>query len=256
MYQLIAFVKFLIKSKNHHSVHSPFIYDFITKCLYDKTHYSCYKSISAYQKRLRKNHDLIEVTDLGVGSRVFNSKKRRISKIAKLAGASFSQAKLLCRLARYFEPKNVLELGTSLGTSTYALACANDNSSIISIEGCPNLASFASQQLKDFGLSNVHIENDSFSSALPKLVTNHLDLVLFDGHHDKLATYEYFEILLSKAHNDSVFIFHDIYWSKEMTEAWNLIKCNPKVSVTIDCFFVGFVFFRKEQVPEHFFIRL
>jgi hypothetical protein len=44
--------------------------------------------------------------------------------------------------------------------------------------------------------------------------------------------------------------------SKSMTEAWDIIKQHPQVTVTIDTFFWGVVFFRKEQLKEHFVIRL
>ena len=61
---------------------------------------------------------------------------------------------------------------------------------------------------------------------------------------------------LPLAHNDSVFIFDDIHWSKGMEEAWEEIKAHPRVRVTIDSFFWGIVFFRQEQEKEHFTIRL
>ena len=41
-----------------------------------------------------------------------------------------------------------------------------------------------------------------------------------------------------------------------MTEAWNIIKQNPKVILTIDTFFWGIVFFRTEQEKQHFNIRV
>ena len=41
-----------------------------------------------------------------------------------------------------------------------------------------------------------------------------------------------------------------------MTETWHIIKQHPKVTVTIDIFHLGIVFFRKEQAKEHFTIRL
>jgi len=41
-----------------------------------------------------------------------------------------------------------------------------------------------------------------------------------------------------------------------MTEAWEIIKKNPKVTVTIDTFQWGMVFFRREQEKEHFVIRV
>ncbi|MCM4161737.1 class I SAM-dependent methyltransferase [Antarcticibacterium flavum] len=82
------------------------------------------------------------------------------------------------------------------------------------------------------------------------------DLIYFDGNHSKEATLKYFEQLLPLAHNDSVFIFDDIHWSKGMEEAWAEIKGHPRVRVSIDSFFWGIVFFRKEQEKEHFIIRL
>jgi len=40
-----------------------------------------------------------------------------------------------------------------------------------------------------------------------------------------------------------------------MEAAWEIIKTHPKVTVTIDTFQWGLVFFRKEQPKEHFVIR-
>ena len=81
------------------------------------------------------------------------------------------------------------------------------------------------------------------------------DLVYFDGNHSKKATLDYFEALLPTISNDSVWIFDDIHWSADMEEAWEIIKKHPKVSVTIDTFQWGIVFFRAEQEKEHFIIN-
>jgi hypothetical protein len=67
---------------------------------------------------------------------------------------------------------------------------------------------------------------------------------------------EYFELLLPTVSNETVWIFDDIHWSLEMEEAWEIIKKHPKVTVTIDTFQWGIVFFRKEQLKEHFVIRV
>jgi len=58
------------------------------------------------------------------------------------------------------------------------------------------------------------------------------------------------------AHNNSVFIFDDIHWSKEMQEAWQEMIAYPEVRVSIDTFQWGLIFFRKEQTKQDFTIRV
>ncbi|WP_396601602.1 O-methyltransferase [Algibacter sp. R77976] len=255
-YQAFQYIKFLFKSTNQHGVHSPFVYNLVTKCFYDKTHHEDYRIISNYRKSILKNDTKIKVTDLGAGSQVMKQQERLVSKIAKNAGTTNKRAKLLYRVMHYFKSKNVLELGTSLGIATQALSLGNPEAKITSIEGCTETSNFTKTQLKNNLTKNISLITDDFNNAIEKLCTNQFDLVFFDGNHQKAATLEYFETLLQTANNDSVFIFDDIYWSKGMTEAWEIIKSHPKVTVTIDTFFWGFVFFRSEQVKEHFKIRI
>ena len=249
------YLKFILKSTNHHGVHSPFVYNLVTQCLYDKSNYSEYNTLRNYRKELLNNNTSLEVTDLGAGSQVMKTKTRKVKRIAKNAGSTAFRTELLFRLVAYFKPKHILELGTSLGISTYAMHIGNIASKITSIEGCPNLVNFTKHQLKKHKASNITIKTGDFSAVIPSLYTK-FDLIFIDGNHQKEATLSYFESLLPKAHNDTIFIFDDIYWSKDMTEAWEAIKKHPKVTVSIDTFFWGFAFLRTEQAKEHFTIRL
>ncbi|GAA3621108.1 O-methyltransferase [Flavivirga jejuensis] len=255
LYQTIQYIKFLIKSTNQHGVHSPFVYNLVTKCFYDKTYYDAYKHILNYKKELLKNKSSIKVTDLGAGSQVMKQKERSISAMAKNAGSTIKKAKLIYRLVNYFKPEAILELGTSLGIATHAMRLADQKTKITTIEGCPNISEFSKVNFKKHHLNNIDVQIGNFNNIINQLAPNNYDLIFFDGNHQKEATLEYFETLLQTTNNDSVFIFDDIYWSKGMTEAWEVIKQHPKVTVTIDTFFWGFVFFRKEQMKEHFIIR-
>ena len=256
LYQIKVYLKFILKSTNQHGVHSPFVYNLVTNCFYNKTKFEAYKQLSTFKKNLLKNKTKINVTDLGAGSNVTNQRERLISEIAKNAGSSTKNAQLLYRLTAYFKPKTILELGTSLGIATHAMCLGNPKASIITIEGCPNIATFTKANFEKFQLKNIKLLTGNFNDAIRKLHSNTYDLIFFDGNHTKEATLLYFETLLPTAHNDSVFIFDDIYWSKAMTEAWETIKQHPKVTVTINTFSWGFVFFRKEQVKEHFVVRV
>jgi hypothetical protein len=61
---------------------------------------------------------------------------------------------------------------------------------------------------------------------------------------------------LEKKHNNSVFVFDDINWNEQMAKAWEEIKAHPEVTLSIDLYYAGIVFFRKEQQEkEHFTLR-
>src|SRR2546430_379368 len=83
-----------------------------------------------------------------------------------------------------------------------------------------------------------------------------VDLAFIDGNHRKEPTLKYFNEILTKTTESSILIFDDIHWSREMEEAWQNIKAHPSVTLSIDLFFIGIIFFRKEQkVKQHFAIR-
>jgi predicted O-methyltransferase YrrM len=256
-------------------VHSPFVYNLVTKCFYDTAKYTEYSTLKAYRNSLLANNETIEVIDFGAGSKVFKSTTRIISQIAKTAGISSKRAKLLFRITNYLQPNSILEIGTSLGLATSALSLGleaktnraklNKNAKITTLEGCTKTMAIAKNQCQIQNLNNIDFINTEFSSYLttqnlqptsynPQPTT--YNLVYFDGNHSKKATLKYFELLLPTITNDSIWIFDDIHWSKDMEETWEIIQNHPKVTVTIDTFQWGIVFFRIEQKKEHFVIRV
>lgn len=257
LFQIKSYLKFLWKSENAHGIHSPFVFDLVTKCFYDQTNYPEYGVLKNYRNSLLQNTNAIEVTDFGAGSKIFKSNTREISKIAKTAGITSKNAELLFRISKYFQPEKVLEFGTSLGLATVALSTGNKNSQILTLEGCPETSKIAQQQFKKFGLTNIDPITTEFNNYLESenLKSKILNLIYIDGNHQKAATLQYFDLLLPTVTNNSVWIFDDIHWSPDMEGAWEIIKKNPAVTVTIDTFQWGFVFFRKEQKKEDFIIR-
>ncbi|MGV9002745.1 O-methyltransferase [Flavobacterium sp.] len=257
VYQIKSYIKFHWNSKNQHGVHSPFVFDLVTKCFYDTRKYPEYKDLKNYRNSLLQNKNLIEVTDFGAGSRVFKSNKRQVAQIAKTAGISSRRSELLFRITTYFQPSTILEIGTSLGLATSALSLGNKNGEITTLEGCPKTLNQCKLELQTLNINNVISVNTEFSSYLnaSKFKPTTFDLIYFDGNHSKKATLEYFDLLISTITNDTIWIFDDIHWSHGMEEAWQTIQNHPKVRVTIDTFQWGIVFFREEQRKEHFVIR-
>lgn len=256
-YQLKSYLLFLLKSTNQHGVHSPFVYNLITNCFYSNTNKQKLKQLTEYRTNLLQNNGTILVTDFGKGSKVFKSNKRKISKIATVAGISNKRASLLIRITEYLKPNSILEIGTSLGIGTACLTIGNPKSKITTLEGCPNTAKIAQIQFQKYEFNTININIGDFKNTLPQaLKDTKFDMIYFDGNHQKKATINYFEQCLHSIHNDTVFIFDDIHWTKEMNQAWQYIKNHKKVTVSIDTYFWGFVFFRKEQEKEHFTIRI
>ena len=258
LFQIKSYLKFLWKSKNEHGVHSPFVYDLVTKCFYDKKPKPEYQILQQYRNSLLENKIFIDVTDFGAGSKVFKSNKRQIAKIAKTAGITQKRAELLFRIVNYFQPESILEIGTSLGLATSALSLGNPKAKIITLEGCTNTFAVAKSQVLNLKFQNTEFINTEFTSYLKnyQLSVINYQLIYFDGNHSKQATLHYFELLITTISNETVWIFDDIHWSEEMSSAWEMIKKHPKVTVTIDTFQWGIVFFRKEQEKEHFVIRV
>ena len=255
LYQITSYIKHRLRSTNQHGIHSPFVYDLVTKCFYDKTNYPEYSILKKYRNKLLRSKEIIDVTDFGAGSRVFRSNTRKISAIAKNAGISNKRQRLLYRLVRYFSSTRILELGTSLGLGTSALALGNLSAHVVTVEGCPATSAGAQELFKEFELNNIRLHNETFDDFLSSF-SEACDLVYIDGSHSKERTLQYFETLMKKKHNNTVIILDDIYWSRSMTQAWEQIIIHPDVMVSIDTYQWGILFFRKEQKKQHFYIRL
>ena len=98
------------------------------------------------------------------------------------------------------------------------------------------------------GLTNIDLIEGNFDTQLPKWLEQHksIDFAFIDGNHAFKPTLAYFEALLEVVHENSILVFDDIHWSAEMEQAWAHIRAHPRVTLSIDLFFIGVVFFRKE----------
>lgn len=256
---ILPYLKHQFRAGNAHSIHSPFVYDLYTRAICpNRPKPAEFRAIEALRKQLLKNAGEIEILDLGAGSRRNKSNRRRISDIAKNAEKPPRFGVLFYRLTQYFKPQTILELGTSLGLTTAYFAKAAPDARVITMEGCPETARLAAQNFGQLGVDSVEIVVGNIDHTLPEWLhaqQKKVDLVFFDANHRLEPTLRYFEEALPYANDDSVFIFDDIYWSEEMTQAWEQIKAHPEVRVTVDLFWIGLVFFRKEQAKENFVLR-
>jgi len=251
------YIHHLFISKNKHAIHSPFIFDFVKNIINTKEELSTCILIEDLRNDLIKSERKIQVLDFGAGSQINIKKIRKIKDIAKHSSKNKKFGRLLYRIAKYYKSKTILELGTSFGISTAYLAKANKESTVYSFEGCPEAIKIAKNNFKRLNINNINLIEGEFKNTLSQNMKsiNNIDLVFIDGNHQEIATIKYFEIFLKHANNNTIFIFDDINWSEGMMRAWEKIKNHSSTTVSINLFFVGIIFIKKELSKEHFNIN-
>jgi predicted O-methyltransferase YrrM len=240
----------LAKNGKGHGVHSPFVFDFIVQVLNDKRHYYAYTEVEHLRKQLLNDERFLEIEDLGAGGRGAAPVMRRIREVARNMAKPARFGQLLFRMVNYYAPSSVLELGTSLGLTTAYLA--HSPAPVVTIEGAGATAAQALRNFEALNLRNIRLLQGNFDELLPRLLETigTPGFVFVDGNH------RYFNLLVAGATADTILVFDDIHWSTEMEAAWKQIRAHPAITLTIDLFFIGIVFFRKEiKVPQHFMIR-
>jgi predicted O-methyltransferase YrrM len=246
------YIRYRWKAKGRHGTHSPFVYDFVDKCLRIPIDQKIHQQFTAYYQSLRASDVVLKITDLGAGSKLLSS-ERKVRDIAKVSGTHNSYAKLLYRVAKYYQPKSALELGTSLGLGTFMIAQGNPEGKLITVEGCPETFQFTKHQLS--ALENVSFVNSTFTDFLSKN-SETFDLVFIDGDHRGASVLQLLELLKTSTHDETLFIIDDIRWSDDMLKAWKSLEINPDYHLTMDLFRMGIVARRSHQEKEHFIIKV
>lgn len=243
-----AFLQYYLGAKTYYNLHSPRIYEFITNTLEDDRSYYAFDKIEEIRTHLLQDNTRLQILDLGAGSKTSKEKTRTIKEIASSALSPSYQCKLLFRIVQYLKPRHILELGTSLGISTMYLAEGNTKAKLTSIEGSQAIADIALRNFSYLKQTQIKLKVGNFDEILPNILPQieNLDLVYIDGNHQYEPTIKYFEMILPYLNENSLVIFDDIYWSKEMSQAWQEIKASNSVSQTIDLYFFGLVMFKQD----------
>jgi predicted O-methyltransferase YrrM len=257
-FRAFRFVKYYFSASTAHGLHSPFVFDLYTNIITQHSHYYAFDEIESIRSKMLLSLRKINVKDFGTAGKAGGKQRSlSVSFIAENYVKPRKCGQLLFRLVNHFESKNILEIGTSLGITTLYLATPDSHSKVITLEGSDETADVAANNFERLSMDNIEIIVGEFSQTLPIAISkmDKLDFVYFDGNHRREATINYFHQCLAKRNEESVFVFDDIYWSKEMSEAWNEIKNHEEVSISIDLFEVGIIFFRKTSQQEHFVLK-
>lgn len=243
MFQILVFIRYWLLQADEHSLHSPFVFDLYNEII--KTASILKQSdIEALRAELLKDQTQVELIDFGAGSRVNTNSQRPIAEIAKNSSTPPKFSALLSALIKHFNYRTIFELGTSLGINTLYIS-QDSEASIITFEGDPTLAKRAKKTFSDFRRKNITVVEGNIDEALKTEVSKveAIDLAYIDANHRYEPTLRYYEEIRAKCHEKSLIVLDDIHWSKEMNRAWRNIKNRPEVTVSIDLFEGGLLFF-------------
>jgi predicted O-methyltransferase YrrM len=256
-FRLKTFLSYCWRRQEKHGVHSPYVFDLMTIHLPSKKEFNCFENIEYLREQMLNSNLVIEVEDFGAGSIKGSSRTRKVSEIAAVSSKPPKQAQLFFRLTNLHQPETILELGTNLGLTTAYLSLACPQAKTISIEGSRELALIAHQNLHAIGSSaqiRVGTFDELLDSVLEELQT--IGLAFIDGNHRKEATLRYWEQIKPRCISKSIVIVDDIYWTPEMNEAWNFIKTDPRVSLSLDFYWFGIIYFREGIEKQEFTLKI
>ncbi len=253
----LKYIRYYLTASNGRGfeIHSPFVFDFITKVLNNSKKFHSFHKIEHCRNIYLKDENELQIEDFGAGSRKKLFQNRRIKEIAKSSLKPKKYAQLLYRMVDYYQPKTIVELGTSLGITTAYLSSANSNAKIYTLEGSSEIAQTARKTFQFLQLENIELLEGEFQKTLPGLINslNSVNFIFIDGNHRRTPTVEYFRLFLEKSTENTIFIFDDINWSEEMERAWGEIIHHPQVTTTIDLFFIGIVLLKKDFKSKQYF---
>jgi predicted O-methyltransferase YrrM len=252
------YIRFIVTAghRKGHGIHPPFAYELVSKVLFDREYKEAYDQLKNLRNTLKRNKTNLHVSSIGVNSKHFTGNTRRIGQLLKHSSIQSKYSKFFYRIAEYYRPNTIIELGTSIGVSTLSFALGNPKAKVLTIEGNSALCNFAGELFKAEGVNNITLFEGDFDEHLQIINTDYPppDLVFIDGNHSKEATLRYFKFFVHWM-EEGFLIFDDINWSAGMQEAWKDIVDDERAQITFDLFRMGIVVRRKQVTPGHYRIR-
>lgn len=233
-----------------YQAHSPLLYAFAKDVVEARPTDTALQTVEAHRRTLLADPTKVDFVELGAGSRSSHTTKT-IAQIAKTSLSRSRQCQQIYSIVKAYQPKTVVEMGTSLGIATAYMAAARTTAHIHTLEGDPTVAAYARKLFADLDFTGIRIHEGDFAETLPEVLDqlSTVDLAFVDGNHSYEPTMAYFHELVAKSNKETILIFDDIYWSTDMMRAWSDIQADKAVRCTVDLFHMGVVWLHPREQP-------
>jgi predicted O-methyltransferase YrrM len=249
LYVFLQYCRYLLDQVDQHSLHSPYLYKCYTELLQHRNNPAVVDDwLETMREKWLKEKVSYSWVDKGAGSHYSDTKT--VSNICRYSNSPLKYNLLYQYFCGQTPGDYVIELGGSLGINTGYLS-KSCHGALYSFEADPHLIRMAKTTLK----GNPHVTHvagdlkDTLPATLAELPR--VDFAFLDANHTRKATLSYFDMILPKVHDKSIVIIGDIYWSKGMTQAWKMLINHFKVTLSLDFFEAGVLFFNSELAKEN-----
>jgi predicted O-methyltransferase YrrM len=224
-----------------HGIHSPFVYNLITKVITERCPYYRFSDIELLRKQLLLKEDRLLLPYKG------RMRSHSVADLVAQKAIRPKQGALLFRLTHYFRSQNIVQIGASVGLSTLYLTSYAQNIKCITLEKLPACASIARWVYEKAARASINLREGDYPTLLPHVLEEMggVDFVFFNTTQEPSLA-ELFNICVKYTKADTVFVFKGIKDNRTMRRLWKTIRMHPEVTVTLNLYSMGIVFFNKK----------
>ena len=242
-----------IRYRKGFGVHSPFVFNLITKVIEERCGYYSFNEIELLRKQLLFRNEYITYPDRRNKGKM---RRRRIGEIVKREAIRPKHGALLFRLANYFKSKHILQLGPTMGLSTLYLTSYATDVRCIALESVPEFAAIAEQDYQKGARNPIDLRVGSYRQLLPKALEEmeQLDFVFFNTLYEPEDNLWLFNECIKHVHDGTLFVFEGIKENRKMRQLWHDVCLHPDVTVTLDLYSLGIIVFHKKLHKKDYIV--
>ena len=214
-------------------VHSPFLFDLITNVIEETYHYYAFDDIASVRLQLLQNEQLIQYGD----------RRITVKKAVQRYGISQKEGMFLFRLANHCKPQTILSVGSSMVLAPLCLTRYDSSVRCITLEREQDVAEVARHFLKHPAFT---IKTGSYQALIPESIgeLQRIDCV-FIGKDAGVYDWDMvFEQCASSICDTTFFVLDGIRSSTGKQQYWTQFRQHPRVTVAIDLYDLGLLFFQ------------
>jgi len=217
-------------------VHSPFVYDLITNVIEEKNDFYAFRDISIAQLQLLQNEHVIQ----------YGRNRITVKEAFKRCGITIKEGRFLFRLTNHYKPHTILSIGSSMGLAPLCLTRYNSTVQCIILEYEQNIADIARQILNKEKNTALNIKTGTYHEQLPESIVQlqRIDCVFIGkdvGVNDWDTVFEQCESFI---HDSTFFVLAGIRSSTDKQNYWMQYRQHPSVTIAVDLFDMGLLFFQ------------